>query len=772
MSEVHSPSQRAAQAGVDYGAIGGVAALAYFVMIGDAASRDTHPAGLIVNSAIAAAMVVLYVIRAPHHADRFDGAILVAVVIFAAGATFSAFPRQSFDSILGILAFASALFVARGVMARPASRRALIVAFMCLSAVLTLLTAAIWLTAYLKWWSLADWATIPPLGMNFSAEPWGHRHDLALLLAMLYPAWWVGRMSTARVAGATVVGCLGLILVVIGGSRMVWLALFGATAALVVPMVVSSTQRYWRYGYLLVGLPLAAILAAVVTGAAGPLAERAIGGASLVERAAIWGPLAEAWTHRPLVGYGLGSFPWTLQLTGYFDTHSFSPRHPDSAIVQLLAESGLLGIAALGVVVVSVARRLWRSESRAATWAVVAFGLAALAGNPSDFEFMVVAAIAWLAFAIPRRPRSDAEASRVPNPPLGVVSLALLAVVGLAFAATVSSAVVYASARASIAAGRLDAAQQPLRIAAALDPGLALYPRQLGALYLLSGEAQAAVPELRRAVGLNPLDDLAWRTLGLALSEVGDDESAQSAIDRAVAVQRSDPSNLLLALRDRIDAGDQVAARDIAAEIVQAWPAIVATAEWPELLGQEDTDRILEMALDRWTDGMPSPEPILAQTLMLQALTGASGEMPRPEESRLDHALSQAYLAVMSCDPAADSKMNAMPEEDRRQATYWALAVRLAQLRDQDPGRAARMFTIMTGDALLESGLVWTLNPLNENGARGSSADRWGYHRPTIDWPSTQWDLPALRSGFVAWHLDPLQALEVAGLHETLRHCA
>jgi hypothetical protein len=304
-----------------------------------------------------------------------------------------------------------------------------------------------------------------------------------------------------------------------------------------------------------------------------------------------------------------------------------------------------------------------------------------------------------------------------------------------------------------------------------MDPSLAIYPRELGALLLLSGDARTANTELTRAVQLNPLDDLAWRTLGLALWESGDRESARVAIDHAVTVQRSDPSNLLLALRIQIDAGDAATARATAAQIVQAWPAIAATHQWRELMAKAGISAVAEMALDLWKDGRPSPEPLFAQPLMLRALTGKFDGTLGPGESRLDRPLSQAYVAVMACDPTAASALAAVPDEDKRQATYWALSVRLAQLRHEDHGRAARMFTIMTGDSSLESGKEPMLNPLNENGARGSSADRWGYRRPTVVWPSTRWDLPSPASGFVIWHLHPALAIEAASLQERLPGC-
>jgi O-antigen ligase len=753
---------------IDYAAILAVAGLAYFVMIGDAASRATHPVGLVLNAVIAAMVVLLYAIRAARGADRLDRAVLLAVIMFAGGAILSSVTRQSFDSILGMLMFAAGLFLLRDVMARAAGRRFLILAFMALSAIVTLLTAQRWLADFINWWSLTEWTVFPPLGMNLAAEPWGHRHDLALLMAMLYPAWWVGSPKALRRVLAIVIGVLDLLLIFVGGSRMVWLAIIVAGLVVGLPLVGGRFGIRRRTLAVLATVATIGLAAVVFTGIAGPIAERILGGASLTERSAMWGPLVDVWGDKPLFGNGLGSFPWTLQLTDYFDTHSFSPRHPDSAVVQLAAEAGLVGLAAMLIVTVAAARELFGGRSAAATFALVAFGIAALGGNPTDFDFMVATAIAWLAFAAPHVPATGtAEAHTWWPRPITAVSLVLLAVIGVAFAATIGASVAYAIARDEIGAGRLDGAIAPMGVAHALDPGLAIYSRQLGTLYLLTDRLSEAIEALEEAVTDNPQDDVAWRALAIARGEAGDDAGATMAIDRAVETQRSDPSNLLLALRERSEEGDDVTA--LAAEIVQAWPLVVVTPGWQSLIGEAGTD-VVDAAYQRWADGTDSPEPLFSQPLILRALEGRDDPHVGLRESRFGIGLQDAYMAVMTCDPSARQKLSSASDEDRRQATYWALIVRQARLDGKDAGGPARIYTIMTGDPVFE-GVTWRLNPLDENGVRGSSADRWGYRRPSIDWPAARWDLPPPRSGVTMWHLEPRESAATAGLTDQLPGC-
>jgi O-antigen ligase/tetratricopeptide (TPR) repeat protein len=739
-------------------------------MVGDAASRDTHPIGLVVNAGIAAAVVALYLLRAQRRADRFDLLILAAVCLFAVGAIFSEYPRQSFDSVLGMLAAAAALFFLRDVMTRSVTRRLMLVAFMSLSAVLTIITALKWLLPWLQWWSLTDWTLVPPLGMNFSAEPWGHRHDVALLLAMLYPAWWMGQRSPLRAGAAILIGAVDIVLIVIGGSRMVWLAILGAGAIVLAPSAVRAIGLHKRHDMALGATALLLVIGAVAIGMTGPVAERLLGGASLAERTAMWGPLVGAWSERPFVGSGLGSFPWILQGTGYFDTYSFSPRHPDSAIVQQLAEGGLVGVMAMAIVVGSTAWQMTRSRSRAATWAIAAFAIAALAGNPTDFDFMVVVTVAWLAYACPHQPTAAGMTTAVRRSALGYLMVGAAIVVGIAYAATVGSAVAYSVARARVSEGDLPAASAALRLAATMDPGLALYPRQLGTIALLEGDPGPAVAYLEAAVKLNPADDLAWRTLAIAYDEAGRRLDSAAAIDMAIRDQRSDPANMLLALRAQQRGGDYVATRALAAEIVQAWPAIVASPGWHELAGNEMApDDVARSAGARWDQHLSSPEPLFAQPLMLRALTGLPGP-PTADESRFSLPLAGAYLSAMRCDTDAGDRLRRTSDQDRRQATYWALSRRVAQLEGLDGGRYARMYTTMTGDPILEAEDEPALGPFDENGSRGSSADRWGYRRPAIDWPPSRFDLPSPREGFALWHLDP-HAAAAAAATEGVRAC-
>ncbi|MEX0631017.1 MAG: O-antigen ligase family protein [Chloroflexota bacterium] len=745
--------------------------LAYFVILGEAGQVDPHPIIRIVNAAAAGTLILTYLVTAPKQADRVDRGILLGLLLFAAAAVLAQFPRQAFDALLAALLYAAAFFVARTLLALEGGRIAFTRCLIGLSALLTFLIAARWLLPALEWWSLTGWSVLPPLDLSLPATPWGHRHDLALLIVLLYPAWWVGRINPLRAAMATVVGSLTLLIVLVDGSRTVWLAMGVASAALLTPFVV----RHWprdRRRQVAIGLALAtAAGVAALSGIAGPLIERILTMGSIEARGAMWGPLLDAWLSKPVTGHGPGSFPWVLQLTDYFDTNAWAPRHPDSVVLQLLPEAGLLGATAMFVIVVTLLPPFLRSRSQAARWVLITFAVAGLAANPTDFGFLVAVAIGWAAFAVPREVEGPVPAL-VRHRFAGLASLACVVVIAVAWTATAVADVAYLSARSSIQRGRVDEAIPQLELARRLDPGMALYARQLGTAQLLTDNAPAATLNLEDAAQLNPSDDLAWRVLALAHSASGDPDSAWAALERAIETQRSDPTNLLLRARWQAEDGHHQEALATLGEVVQAWPEIVAAPGWSELLPPTiSTLDVIEVAFT----GAAFPSTALKEgrvTIdpMLAIMAGRTDLAEESAEEKLGPSLGPMYVAVMGCSANSTLLLERAPDAARRTSLYWSLVATQSALDGQVNERALRLFAIMTGDRLLSGSSDETLNPLDENGNGGFSADLWGYRRLTIVWPDYE-ELPSPRAGTARWLLEPLDAMNEAGLDTLMEAC-
>lgn len=750
--------------------IAGVLALAYFVILGEAGQRDPHPILRLVNALVAGALILTYLVKAPTRADRVDRGVLLSLLLFAAAAVLAQFPRQAFDAVLAALLFTAAFFVARTLLAAETGRQAFTWCLIGLSALFTFLTAARWLLPALEWWSLTGWTVIPPLDLNLSALPWGHRHDLTLLCVMLYPSWWIGRVGPRRAAGATVIGILMLLIVLVDGSRNLWIAVAVASAALFIPLAI----RHWprdRRAQVGVGLALAAAVVAVtLTGVAGSVVQRLLTAESLEARFAMWGSLTDAWLSKPLAGYGPGSFPWVLQQTSYFDTNGWAPRHPDSVIIQVLPEAGLLGAAALAVVAMTLLPAIIRGRSRAASWVLIVFALAGLAANPTDFGFLVALAIGWAAFAVPRE--GGAVQAPAPRRFVTVASLACFAVIGVAWSATAVADIAYLSARTSIHGGRVEEAIPRLELARRLDPGMALYARQLGAARLVTDDVPGAIKSLEVAVRLNPSDDTAWRTLALAHAESGESGSAWAALERAVEVQRSDATNLLLTARWQMEDGRAEDAVATLGEILQAWPETVAAPGWRELLPPRvSTLDVIGLAMDRWSQGLPTPQVPDLQEPLLAVMAGHGDAAEALAREILGPSLGPAYAAVMACEPDASAQLTEAPGNVRRTSVYWSLVVRQSRLDDGPDGSAERLLAIMTGAQLSSPRPDDTLNPVNENGVGGFSADIWGYRRELIIWADQGLQLPDPSVGAARWLLEPRQAVRGADLDTSLQRC-
>jgi O-antigen ligase len=713
-----------------------------------------------------AALILLYVLRAPRSFDAVDRGVLLALLLFTAAAILSAFPRQSLDAVLAAFGFVAAFWLARDVLRSEDARRRLVLVLVALSAIVTLVFVGRWVVPVLEWWRGTGWSVLPPLNFELGGSPWGHRHNVGMLVVMVYPAWWIGRPSLIRRTLAGVFGVLALLVVLVGGSRAVWAGAGVATLVIGLPIVV----RWWRSS----GMPRAwvlaaavlAVLVAVVSGLATSLAARAFNLATLDYRAALWGSIVEDWARHPVTGNGPGSFPWVLQSTGYFDTNSLAPRHPDSAVMQMLAEGGLLGIGALLVIVVVVGPAVMRGRSRAAAWALVAFAIASLIASPTDFAFLVVVAIAWAAYAAPRE--ASVEVALARRSPMLVASLLCAAVIGVAHASTTIAAFAYERARSVVAGAADDSAYAALDTAIAFDPSMSLYHRQRGALGIVLADVDGAIPDLERAVHLNPADDLAWRTLAQARMASGDGEGAERDLARAIELQRSDPTNLLLAASWAAADGRVQEANALLAEVVHAWPTTVFAPGWSGVLPSDvSTETVVAEALARWENAVPIPTMVYDQGVWLAGIQGDDLLADAPAESPWPDELDEALVQGIGCVPVA-ATLDALDPSIQRIHLYWWLRIHDTVLAGDAEGEPARMAGLM-GPAPRPEDANLVLNPLDENG--DFSADRWGYRRSGIAWPLVSPPLPSADAGLKRWLFEPEAAVRDAGLDAHLPSC-
>jgi tetratricopeptide (TPR) repeat protein len=720
------------------------------------------------NALIGGAFIAAFLIRAPRFADRIDKLMLVGLVLFTLACVFSLFPRQSFDAAIAGMAYVAAFFLMRGELDFPQARRLLIAAMATLSFALTFFFASLWLPEAFAWWSSTG--DLPPLALRYPSLWWGHRYDVGLMLLILLPSWWIGRQSPVRFAFGTVTGSLTLLLVLLSGSRTLWLAAAVAGIFAGAPFAVAYLRTNRAKARSAVIASLAAGAALIASGLGAVIVDRVLASETIAARGEMWLILAKGAMDHPLGGFGLGAFAWILQATAYFDTNSWAPRHPDSSIFQLLAEGGGLGLAAAIAWIVAIGPTIWRSSIVAARLGVGVFAVACLATSATDFGFLLIPTLAWIAYAAPRPTRSTDGPTDSPRPIVRSALIAAVVVVVLAFMSTTFA--IYAYGVATVAGSRRSLADRRdwLNRAIALDPGMALYWRQRGALELQKGDIEAARSDLERAVRINAFDDLAWRTKAIAELADGDDAAARASVEVAVDRQRSDPTNLLLLSWMAQRSGDNTVALDALEEVVQGWPAVTGAPGWRAMLpsGVSMTE-VIEEAARRWSAGEPSPQPPLDQILWLEALGALDQRVPGQPSNQLGPELTSATISVLTCATDAAEALDRVPEAERRSPTFWALAVREAG--NQSPTEALRLHDTISSAPLEPRSRVEALNPLNENGSRGFSADKWGYRRRAVIWPDAGILLPSPDWGYLTWIRDPTAAIAESGLDRQLADC-
>jgi O-antigen ligase len=732
--------------------------LAYFVLAGATSYGEVIVPVQVLNFVVLTPIVVAYVVGVGQ-ADRIDKAVLISLLLFVASALFSAFPRQSVDAVLGALAFAAALFVARGLLSRAELRSALVVLMMGLSLVVSIAMAMSWLPLVIEWWSLVDWNVAPPLNLELSGLRWGHRHDAALLIAMLYPAWWIGRQSLARRAFAIGVGLLDLTLIIVDGSRTLWLALLLATVIVGVPAARRKLPEMRASATAWIAVTVAAIGFAVLAGA---FADRLSNLFSLDYRFAIWSALFQSWTEHPITGLGPGSFPWILQTTGYFDSNSLAPRHPDNAVMQQLGETGLIGLVAMAVLLAAIVPAMLRSRSPGPTWALAAFIFASVGSNPTSFGFIIAVAIAWVAYAVPRDPPREVANPRR-WPPVRVASLAGVAGIGVFLAASVVASTSHALAISAISDRRYGDAGESLSRAIEFDPSMPLYWRERGITRIFTGQSDDAIEDLERASTLNPSDDLALRALAVAEANVGNVERARSLANQAASVQRSDPTNLLLMASLAIAADDEVSSMDGLAQAVHGWPSITATPEWGEFISGSSlsTESVVNDAVEDADAGEETPR---GDSLLLTALSGAT-EPPRPNSpDPVSNALFESYL----CGEGVQDFVDTASDSARRLPAFWVVVARETARRGDVDERAIRLLEIFHRIEIDPESAAVPLRVIDQYDFPSlAGVDYWGYRRLITQWPDDVPGWPALPSptaGETTWLLNPTDARMNSGL--------
>jgi putative inorganic carbon (hco3(-)) transporter len=484
------------------------------------------------------------------------------VVVTATATATSQRPAASIEALALLLICAPAYYLIRAVLADPALRPRmdwLIVVSTTVFVVAYLLQA---FTQWLSWWSVAG-PSIPPLRPGDVGLTVGTVNAVALYLELLVPiAVWLSWTRWHRRPFSVGLAVLGAFALLVTGSRGAWL---GAAAGLVVLVALVWRTRGLSIARFGSG-PTRWIVALVVVGGAILLVPTFVsrmlsGDAGRIE---LWTAAWSMFTSSPIVGVGPGAWPMLRAFTPISDDNLAVLATSHNSILQILAETGVIGLLAAAWLVVTIARVGWRAVTGGRTLddrttAAVALGSLAAAGVHSvvDTQFHLPAIVLLVLHLAARLeliavPQPAGEGSRRRRRfVLGAATAGV--VVGTLLLVPIDVAMV----RASVGNAALDRGD-PTAALAEFDAAVALH--RLPAYRL--GLALAA-----RALGNDGKADAALRAMA-------DDEPFTFALVQEAALAK-DPAPLW----DRADSAgpyDATASANLAVQRFPTDPAVAA----------------------------------------------------------------------------------------------------------------------------------------------------------------------------------------------------
>jgi hypothetical protein len=554
--------------------------------------------------------------------------------------------------------------------------------------------------------------------------------------------------------GIAIVGTgLAVAVVLADSSRNVELAILAASVGIVGAYRVRVGARGWRIAAVIAASVV--LIASVLVIQSPALLSRITNLANIATRFSLWNEAGTVWLEHPLAGLGPGSFPFSYMLSDHFQTSLFDPRHPDNAIVQLLVEGGLIGLAAAVTCVITIirgARKGYHAEPRAA-WTLLVFAFATLGANPTDFVFLLVPALVWAAILVPASdpvPSADGSVSPdMPQPRMKVALACASGVIALAVSVTGGAAISYEIARDAYLRADSPMAESALDISVGLDPALAIYSRERASLALAGDDLSSAVAGYRRSIGTSPDDPIAWRGLALALLANSDVDGAVLAAKHAVDLMFLSPENQLVrAATARTDRG---AFGDAMAVVFRSQPW-VADISWKGTV-VAFADRIRE-AREEVRD-----QPY---SVFLALMVGRPdiADMAVQEVGPFQRRSAEALSALAACDiDRASRALDDAAKVEGEEAAFWIARPIVAAAstphgleRDRIIQMSLRFFRLAAGPG-----------PNVISALAGDSSDIWRYRRVSLGVTARAAGLPSGAASLWTLLTDPPGAFSQLG---------
>jgi O-antigen ligase len=609
---------------------------------------------------------------------------LLLPVLIACGAYSLAFllsqrPRLSLEPTLGGLAFGLAFLFLTRLLADPWYRRRagvllqLVVAFVAVGYVAQVLAS------WVNWWGLVGRLAIPPLRPEWAGFVYGTPNTVGVFLILGGPlALVLASQNKGQRRFAWVLGAALALAVLLTGSRAAYLgAAFGSLVMFM--LLVSRTRLREIVGEIIERaarnraraalLVLPCLLALVLLPA---IALRfARGGVGI--RLDLWSSALSIFADHPLTGGGPGTWVQLKVLASPPGVPNpiFSQAH--DMYVQAAAELGVVGLVALGVLLIAIGRRFaiarqlqrqrLRLEAIAVLGGLVAFAVEAVFDNAINLPaicMLLVAVVAWVEAGIPV---AEPAPGRWPSPGWRRIAqtgaLPALALAGIALVIPTLIRIDIATAEDAAgndaaAVGDWPAALSQFASANAGDPDFTLYTIQLAGANARLGRLSDAHSLLSRAV---VLDHVGINQVGLAALELALGDLA-GAMDHARVAAVVAPGSATVALNAGLigeASGDESFALDEFADAIAANPALAGIKLWD------------------------APERIVSKDQIVAAA-----------QARSDPLESALILAYAGRAAEAEASLALLPESDTRN-TYLAAAAWLGG----DPERAKNELTAL-----------------------------------------------------------------------------
>lgn len=670
----------------------------YFLFLGGASTFQASPQARVLShlltfvamvATLAAAVSGRLSLRSPL---ARPGALWVAATVV--GAVFSIRPEASREAIALLLLGVPVYFLIRHVFWTPTLRPR--VEWLLIATTTTFLLAYLVqvLMQWRLWWSAVG-PSVPPLRPGDVGLTLGTVNGVSLYIELLVPiAVWLSWTRWRSMPFSVGLALIGGIALVITGSRGAWLG--SAAGMLALLALIALTERN-SLGRSIGRVPVPArMLVVTLVVAAGLvlspiLVTRLAGGDA--GRIELWTAAWSIFLDHPLLGAGPGSWQGLRALEPITSGNLVVLAAAHNSVLQILAETGVVGLVAAAVLAGAVVRAAVSSIASAADTAtrrlrqiVLASLVAAAVHSLVDTQFHLPAVVVLTMVLVAQfDPPQSADHSTVGSAnALPLVAAGLAVVVGAGLLAPVDAAML----RADQGNRALDR-DRPGEAATHYDAAIALHDLPVYRVGLAVARSRlddpaGAAADLERAAAGEPYTFIVAQH-AFASFAAGEPGEAADLADWVLSRGTYDPTATLMAAVVHWELDEQRKATAALTDVIHAVPTLVYSTRPEALFDQATWDSARSGALDR----IAEVEPGWAAALALQAgLTDRAEALlaavpAGPEREMLD-LLRRAVVEHATDVDRARAILQAAPSSQSLLRLHWMIGFAIGSQAELD----------------------------------------------------------------------------------------